>query len=361
MVMNSEQYLAAITAIADETYAQIWRYLKGDECLFEPHLREVGGSYLEHRGKCLRPALLTFCCEAVGGSAELARPAAAAVEMFHTWTLMHDDVIDHDDIRRGRPTAHVRGTSLGQGDLRLDAVAAREYGVDLAILGGDYIHGAAMDMLLSLGTSSKVTIALARRMCWRLNAELLAGEQLDVRLSQTPWSEITEESVMKMMDGKTSALLSYCALAGACIGEDMEPDSSQFAEPLSDFAQYCGLAFQMKDDLLGVFGDETKFGKPIGSDIREGKRTVLMLRTMVGATAAERRRLESILGKADSTAEEIADVRTIVTRTGADKAVAELSDSFIDKALAIMERTLPESDAKECLRHWTLSLVARAV
>ncbi|MBQ7651264.1 MAG: polyprenyl synthetase family protein [Victivallales bacterium] len=359
--MNNEQYLAAVVAIADATYELIWRYLKEDKCLFEPHLREVGGSYLEHRGKCLRPALLTFCCEAVGGSAELARPAAAAVEMFHTWTLMHDDVIDHDDVRRGRPTAHVRGTSLGQGDLRLDAVAAREYGVDLAILGGDYIHGAAMDMLLSLDTSSDLTLALARRMCWKLNAELLAGEQLDVRLSQTPWSEIKEESVMKMMEGKTSALLSYCALAGACIGEGKVPADSRFAEWMSDFARYCGLAFQMKDDLLGVFGDEAKFGKPIGSDIREGKRTVLMLKAMGGATAAERRRLESILGKADSIAEEIADARTIVARTGADKAVAEISDSFIDKALAIMERALPESDAKECLRHWTLSLVARAV
>jgi len=150
-------------------------------------------------------------------------------------------------------------------------------------------------------------------------------------------------------------------LAGACIGEDTEPAYSKFAEPLSDFAQYCGLAFQMKDDLLGVFGDETKFGKPIGSDIREGKRTVLMLKTMGSATAAERRRLESILGNEDSTAEEIDDARTIVTRTGADKAVAELSDQYIDRALAIMEKTLPESDAKECLRHWTHSLVARAV
>ncbi len=359
--MDKEQYSAAVSAIADATYALIWQYLKGDEYLFEPHLREVGGSYLEHRGKCLRPALVTFCCEAVGGSAELARPAAAAVEMFHTWTLMHDDVIDHDDIRRGRPTAHVRGNSLALNELHLNSDAAREYGVDLAILGGDYIQGAAADMLMNLGTEPRVTLALARRMCGKLNAELLAGEQLDVRLSQTPWSEITEDAVMKMMRGKTSALLSYCAEAGICIGEGSIPLESVTAAKMSEFAMNCGLAFQMKDDLLGVFGDESKFGKPIGSDIREGKRTVLMLKAMEGATALERNRLESILGRADAMAEEIAEARTIVAKTNADKAVAELSDRFIDKALSILAGTLTDSDAKECLRHWTLSLVARSV
>ena len=359
--MNKEQYSATIGAIADATYSLIWQYLKGDENLFEPHLREVGGSYLEHRGKCLRPALLTFCCEAVGGNAEQARHAAAAVEMFHTWTLMHDDVIDHDDIRRGRPTAHIRGTTLAQNELHLLSGAAQEYGIDLAILGGDYIQGAAADMLMSLSASPEVTLALARRMCGKLNAELLAGEQLDVRLSVTPWREINEESVMKMMRGKTSALLSYCAEAGICIGEASVPQKSIRAAKMSEFAMNCGLAFQMKDDLLGVFGDEAKFGKPIGSDIREGKRTVLMLRAMEGATAAERSRLEKLLGKADATADEIAEAREIVTRTGADKAVEELSDKFIDKAKTILEETLPESEAKDCLRHWTLSLVARAV
>ena len=359
--MDKERYSARIAAIADATYSLIWRYLNGDENLWEQHLREVGGSYLEHRGKCLRPALLTFCCEAVGGDAELARPAAAAVEMFHTWTLMHDDVIDNDDIRRGRPTAHVRGTNLALIDLHVDGEDALEYGMDLAILGGDYVQGAAADMLMGLAAPAEVTLSLARRMCGKLNAELLAGEQLDVRLSLTPWDEITEESVMKMMRGKTSALLSYCAEAGICIGEGSVPQKSARAAEMSEFAMNCGLAFQMKDDLLGVFGDEAKFGKPIGSDIREGKRTVLMLRTMEGATAAERSRLEALLGKADATADEIAEARGIVTRTGADKAVETLSDEFIDKALAILEKTIPESDAKECLRHWTLSLVARSM
>ncbi len=359
--MDKEQYVARLKAIADDVYDLIWRYLKGDENLFEPHLREVGGSYLEHRGKCLRPALLTFCCEAVGGNTELARPAAAAVEMFHTWTLMHDDVIDHDDIRRGRPTAHVRGTTLGKADLSLSEAAAKEYGMDLAILGGDYIQGAAADMLMSLSAAPEVTLALARRMCGKLNAELLAGEQLDVRLSQTPWSEITEDAVIKMMRGKTSALLSYCAEAGICIGEGSNPERSARAANMAEFAMNCGLAFQMKDDLLGVFGDEAKFGKPIGSDIREGKRTVLMLKAMDGATSAERSILETLLGTADATADEIAEARSIVTGTGADKAVADLSDKFIDTALAILDGALPESDAKDCLRQWTLSLVARSV
>lgn len=359
--MEKEEYKGIVSGVAGEVYGLIGDYLRGERYLTEPHLREIGGSYLEHRGKCLRPALLTFCCQAVGGTAELARPGAAAVEMFHTWTLMHDDVIDHDDIRRGRPTAHVRGAALGARDMSLREDAAREYGVDLAILGGDYLQGAAYDMLMSLTCKPEVTLALARRMCAKLNPELLAGEHLDVRLSQTSWDDIHEEDIMQMMRGKTSALLSFCAEVGVCIGEESLPVQSPLASRMSEFAELCGLAFQMKDDLLGVFGDERKFGKPIGSDIREGKRTVLMLRGMAAANDAERRRLSAILGRADATEQEIADARDIVVNAGADKAVADLSDKYIEQALGILDNSLEDSGFKECLRFWALSLVDRNV
>ena len=134
--MGTEEYKARICTIADAVYAHIAQALQTNAYMTEPHLREVGGSYLEHRGKCLRPALLTFCCEAVAQESVASLPAACAVEMFHTWTLMHDDVIDHDDVRRGRPTAHVRGQRLAERDLPL--ADAQEYGNVLAILGGDF-------------------------------------------------------------------------------------------------------------------------------------------------------------------------------------------------------------------------------
>ena len=348
-----------VKEIADAAYGFIWRSLRGDIYVSEPHLREVGGSYLEHRGKCLRPALLTLCCEATGGSATDALPAACAVEMFHTWTLMHDDLIDHDDMRRGRPTAHVRGQRLAEAEL--PGAEAAEYGRVLAILGGDYLHGAALEMLLRTNCPPEVLRSVSSRMAGKLNAELLSGEQLDVRLSFMPWEEIREGTIMEMMRGKTGALLAYCAETGAAIGEKTPPDVSHTAVKMAEFAHLCGLAFQMKDDLLGIFGDEAKFGKPIGSDIREGKRTLLMLRAIQRASDSEKACLMATLGRKDATAQEIADVRAIVAGTGAEKAVVEFSNTAIERALQILEVSLPVSPAKEHLRQWGLSMVARAV
>lgn len=358
--MREEEYKAELNRIAEAVYGRIRTALQSDGNMTEPHLREVGGSYLEHRGKCLRPALLTFCCKAVAESECDCLPAAAAVEMFHTGTLMHDDVIDHDEFRRGRPTAHVRGRLLAEKELPAEVDAA-EYGSVLAILGGDYVFGVALDMLLRTSCAPEVLRSISRRMAGKLNAELLSGEQLDVRLSLTPWSAVTEEGIMQMMRGKTGALLAYCAETGVAIGEGKAPEKSSCAQQMADFAHLCGLAFQMKDDLLGIFGDESKFGKPIGSDIREGKRTVLMLRALQNASDADGRILQALLGKKEATAEEIETARSIVVKSGADKVVAELSDEYIAQALQILNECIPHGQPKECLRHWALSMIARSV
>ncbi len=358
--MSTDEYKSKLNGIADAVYARIVQALQSNKYMTEAHLREVGGSYLEHRGKCLRPALLTLSCEAFATGTCDPLPAAAAVEMFHTWTLMHDDVIDHDNMRRGHPTAHIRGKRLAERDLAPETDAA-EYGVVLAILGGDYLFGSTMDMLLQTPCQPDVLRSIARRMAGKLNAELLAGEQLDVRLSLTPWSVITEENIMQMMRGKTGALLAYSAETGVAIGEGRPPEESPCACQMAEFAHLCGLAFQIKDDLLGIFGDETKFGKPVGSDIREGKRTILMLRTFQNASYADTKILMAVLGKKEATQEEIENVRSIVVRTGAEKTVTDLSASYVDQALAILEKALPEGTPKAFLRQWALSMVARNV
>lgn len=359
--ISADDYDAMVANLADEVYAAIGEYLRNHGKNIEPHLREVTGAYLEHRGKCIRPALVTFACLAADGDRKDAIQAAAAAEMFHTWTLMHDDIIDHDNFRRGRPTAHVRGATLGQRDLALQPDTAAEYGTDLAILAGDLLHGLAADMLMSTTHAAPdIILELSRRMCFKLTAELLTGEQLDVRLSLTPWCDVTEHAIMQMMRLKTGALLAFCSETGAAIAENRTPDSSPTARALADFAHLCGLAFQMKDDLLGVFGDASQFGKPIGSDLREDKRTVLILRTLRNATPAERTRMHSILGKKDADDTAIADARTIIRGTGAEREVTELSNDCVNKALAILQNSFRENDAAILLRHWALNMLARS-
>jgi len=359
--IGRQEYEAAVRAQANHVYAHIWDFMKSNRSIDEEHLLQITGSYLEHRGKCLRPALLAFCCQAAGGSMLQAVPAGASVEMFHTWTLMHDDVIDHDDMRRGHPTAHVRGEHLACDEMGLLGQEAREYGMDLAILGGDLLQSLAIGMMLSLPCKPQVTIALARRVCCKISAELLSGEQLDVRLSMTPWNEISEISLMKMMRLKTGALLAFCAEAGVAIAQNELPGESGMARKMVDFAHLCGLAFQMKDDLLGVFGDKAQFGKPIGSDIREGKRTVLMLKTLDAASIYQRKRIFDVLGRSDAEESEIADVRTIVQNTGADAAVAEMSDAFVFKALDILHGIKGDSQALKLLEKWALAMVDRNI
>lgn len=355
------EYAAAVARIAADTYATIGEYIKADRFATELHLREIGACYLEHGGKCLRPALMNFCCQAAGGASSSALRAGAAAEMFHTWTLVHDDVIDHDDLRRGRPTAHVRGARLGAAELNLPELAAWEYGRDLAILGGDLLQGQAVDMLLAAPISAELRLTLAHRMSAKLTAEVLSGEQMDVRLSQTPWEAITEDAIMEMMRLKTGALLAFCAETGTAIGENSNPETSPAASSMAEFAHWCGLAFQMQDDILGVFGDESKFGKPIGSDIREGKRTVLMLDTLKNASVPDMHKLTSILGRQDASDFEINDARNIILSTGAADSVTKLADGFVKKALNILQKTFKPSAARDNLEQWALAMVARSI
>ena len=348
--------------IAEATYLMIWKKLRECDDIQEEHLREVTGSYLEHAGKALRPALLSMGFMAFSGESKtIELPACAAVEMFHTWSLMHDDVIDHDDFRRGRPTAHKRGESLAVNALGLKEKAAAEYGVAVAILGGDMLHSLAVDMLLNLEVSPELSRSLASRMANKLTAQLLSGEQLDIRLSQTPWNRIATENVMQMMELKTGALLQFCIQCGMALGQNAAVEECRSSEEMGRFANLCGVAFQLKDDWLGIFGEQKAFGKPVGSDIREGKRTFMMLKTLEGADDAERRELLSILGRSDASEDDFDVVRGIIRKTGAEDANEKMVDECISQAYSLLTANIVEPTAKSFLESWLNALVKRSV
>ncbi|MBQ6470847.1 MAG: polyprenyl synthetase family protein, partial [Victivallales bacterium] len=145
--MDKQELQAELKRISRNTYALIGEFLREQPYLTDAGLAEITGCYLRHPGKALRPALVTFACQATGGTEEQARYAAASVEMFHTWTLMADDIIDHDDFRRGQPAAHVQGASLAQKALGLAGERAREFGRGLAMLGSNALEGLAGQML----------------------------------------------------------------------------------------------------------------------------------------------------------------------------------------------------------------------
>lgn len=327
-----------------------------------PHLRQVSESYLTHTGKCLRPALLLLCCGAAGGSQRNAVPAAAAVEMFHNWTLLHDDVIDHDQLRRGRPTGHVLGAALGREEMSLDAATAAEYGQSLAILAGDLLQARAINLFMGVsGQKSKVVIGLARRMAVKLTSELLAGEQLDIQLSRTPFEQVQEADVMDMMRLKTGALLSFCAETGVALAERCLPEDSSAAQGLAKFAELCGIAFQIQDDILGLSGEVETLGKPIGSDIREGKRTLLALRALKACSEKDRKALLGVLGNAAASDADIEKARRVLLRSHSLEGVREYSEACVEQAMALLREHLPDNRWRDLLADWARSMTRRSM
>lgn len=316
-----------------------------------PVLADAVHAYIAHGGKRLRPVLVLLSCGAVGGNEEDALFAAAAAEVFHTWTLVHDDVIDRDDRRRGKPTVHMAATERARTEMGLPPDAATEYGRAVAILAGDIQQGWSTWFLLrslERGVPSPVVTALAEQMNGHLVCRLIEGEMLDVALAQTPFEQVNENEVLRMMALKTGALLEYCAFAGATVGTACLPEPGSVHASLQRAAGHCGLAFQLQDDILGISGDEAVLGKPVGSDIREGKRTILALTALANAGPAEKALLLHTLGNRNASPGEVAQVSILLRDLGGVARAQALAEASVAQAHAEID-ALPESIYREHL------------
>lgn len=181
---------------------------------------------------------------------------------------------------------------------------------------------------------------------------------LDVQFSFKQPDLLSEEDVLHMLTRKTAALLEYSAWCGACIGLAGAADIRGFAANLGKFASLCGTAFQLHDDLLGLTGDEQLLGKPVGSDVREGKTTLIMHKALARASSAERTVLLSALGNSAASRELISDVLHIVESTNAQKDVVQLANLYIDQALTLLY-SLPDSSYRRLLSTWATFLLVR--
>lgn len=355
------RFVAELKRRRDLVYEYLDSWPGADD--FKPaDIHEALFSYVRHRGKGLRPALLMLCAGAVGGDEMQALPAAAAVEIFQIWTLVHDDIIDRDLLRRGSPTVHSQYAQHGRESYQLSGDEAAHYGISVAILAGDLQQSwsyALMCDLLEREVSAPLVLRLVRRMASSLTPSLLEGEMLDVQYSLSPIESLSEDDILRMLAGKTAALLEYAAWAGATIGLGDRSDTAGFAERLGRFAALCGTAFQLQDDLLGLTADEATLGKPVGSDIREGKRTLLVYYALESAGEEARAQLLSVLGNKQSTAAQIRGVVDIIVRSGATERVATLANSYVSQALNVLN-ALPDSESKGLLRLWASFLLARS-
>jgi geranylgeranyl diphosphate synthase type I len=326
------------------------------------YLADAVRAYPSRGGKRLRPALLLWSCGLVGGDPKMARHAALAVELFHNWTLVHDDIIDQDELRRGHPACHalLRESFPAAPTLHKDFAERRDkFGCDMALLAGDIQNGWAVDTLARAtedGVSPEVTLALVRRMAGWLTPALISGEALDVAF---PHMEgVTPVEIENMLALKTGALLQFAAETGAMIGlETADHDRIEVRE-LGLFARCGGIAFQLVDDWLNVFGDEKLTGKPVGSDLREGKKTLLLSMTLEMAPRQASSELLELEGKENLSAEEIACAREIMRASGAEARLLGLAKKFAGSATDILAR-MPDNRYRTLLAAWLDLLVNR--
>jgi geranylgeranyl diphosphate synthase, type I len=355
-----------ITAELQATQQRLRSYLQSVDLarnLLPGHLSQAAQSYLKAGGKYLRPCLLLWCCRALGGKESDALPAALAVEIFHTWTLVHDDIIDRDVLRRGRPTVHEDFRRKGEAEFGLKEFAPH-YGLSIALLAGDVQQGWAVTLLSQAGESlgeeaAPLVLRLIRELEGEVLAQVIGGEALDVELSCRPLAQVTEAEVLQLIDQKTAALLAFSARAGALLGKGCYCPEDPQVRALEAFARQAGMAFQLQDDILGLVGKEAKLGKPVGSDIREGKRTLALIYAWRQADDATRRRLEAVIGNAQATEAALLEAGRVVSELGGIAYIQQVAERYLADALQALEvlRDIPE---KQLLAEFASLMLARS-
>ena len=272
-------------------------------------LRVPAEYHFKGRGKGTRPALAVLSAEAMGAPAETGVPGAVAIELIHDFSLIHDDIIDNDAERRHRTTVWAK------------------FGTGVGVVVGDALHALALEVLLSDPTPPRVTAA--KHLAEAVSA-MIAGQSMDMAFEEMP--SVTLEQCLAMEQGKTGALLSYASSVGAILaGADQA-----VVEDLADFGAHMGAAFQAVDDLLGIWGDPERTGKPAGSDLRERKKSLPVVIALNSDTPAAEE-LAVLYARPDWGDESVDAARALVADGGGREHTEALARSHYDLAVSVLD------------------------
>ncbi len=328
-----KKLLAYAESVRKDIDNLIFELLKGQP----QELYEASMHLLKAGGKRLRPVLLLAIAKGYGLDEEKALPAAAAVELLHNFTLVHDDIMDRDMFRRNVPTVH----SI--------------WGEALAILAGDLLFSKAFEAIMMLedrGIRHDLVVKAAKKLAWA-STTVAEGQALDMDFEKR--NDVTEQEYMIMIEKKTAALFKASAEIGAIIA-DVEDEEIEY---IGEFARNTGIAFQIIDDILGITADESKLGKPVFSDIREGKRTILVIYTLSKLNDKERSEFLSILGNRNATLEELRKAAEMIKSSGAIDYAKSIAKDYVSKAIDYLEKTSIDKGIAEMLREFAEYIVER--
>lgn len=324
-----EEELQAIISAPSDAYAPLYDMMAYHLGWLDSQLQPV----VTYRGKRIRPLLCLLTCEAAGGDWHRALPAAAALELVHNFSLIHDDIEDNSHTRRGRPAVWslwglAHGVNVGDSMF----VIARQAMARLSDQGAD-----------------PVTVLMAMRILDETCADLCRGQYLDIAYEGK--LQVSEESYLRMIGGKTAALIAASTQLGALIA-----GAADRTEHYRQFGWQLGLAFQMVDDILGIWGDPETTGKPAASDIRSRKMTLPIIFAL---RASEGKELADLYRKGHLSDEEVSRAVGILDRARARQYVQEQAAQYEANALAALDAAGARSHAAEHLRHLATSLTSR--
>lgn len=309
-------------------------YIKNLPLDREPHgLYEPIEYVLSLGGKRIRPMLMLMAYELWKDDSEKILPQAIALETFHNFTLLHDDVMDNADVRRGKPTVHKKwneNTAILSGD-------------NMLVLAFKWMQQCPSDKMPAvLGTFTDTAI------------EIDEGQQLDIDFEER--DDVREEEYIEMIRLKTSVLLACAAKIGAIMADAPKED----AENIYKFGEAIGLSFQLQDDYLDVYGNPEVFGKAIGGDITSNKKTYMLINALNKAEGAEKKELEQWIGAKDFDRDEkVKAVTRIYNSLGIDKMAKAKMEQYYNDAIAFLDKiNVPES-RKQALRDYADSMMKR--
>jgi geranylgeranyl diphosphate synthase type I len=321
---------------------------RADVLLYEMvryHLGMERGGPSASGGKRVRAALCLLSCEAMGGRAEAAAPAAAAVELMHSFTLLHDDIADRDELRRGRPTVW-KHWGVGQAVTAGDALFALANIAAARIVEGGPAAG--------MQTATCPPYRTATAVLGELNEATLAvceGQQLDI--SYEGRAEISAGDYLRMIEGKTAALFAASCSIGARVAGATEARRAALAE----FGREVGLGFQIRDDVLGIWGDPSEMGKPVGGDLHRNKRSLPVVQALGAAGGAE---LAARLAAGVGSDREAAEVAALIERLGARSFCEQMAGECLARGIAALEKAEPEASSADELRTLARFLIERS-
>jgi len=327
--------LDEIRLCCEEIDRFIFKLLEPDKDI--PILYESSIHLFKAGGKRVRPFLAMKSCEAVGGDPSVSIPVASAIEILHTFTLIHDDIMDESSLRRGVPTVHT------------------VWGIPQAITSGDYLFAKVFQAVCRPEVVEKIGCDRAARivdMIAEAMIDIAKGQTLDLILQSR--IDASEEEYLEMIRLKTARLFQISAEIGALLGGC----SYEEFKALSNYGLKAGLAFQVVDDILGLVGSEEELGKPVGSDLREGKKTIIVIYGLRRLPTRSKSLVTRVLGRRDASDEDVRKAIDVLTRYGCVDYAKDMALRFRDEAIASLSKLKP-SRGRESLEELARLFVDR--